>query len=389
MSSGLLARDSGLPIDFERMRRDRFQHVLEAMERHNLDVLIVGKPANTRYITGANTNTNIAGARGFSPSVIVIRERREFHIMTWWDAGVPPTVPRDHLFPASWNPAHMIENVKKAIGTTKGQRIGTDLMSAMFAKLLSHAMPKAAIANGERAMLEARAVKTPEETECLRTAIDISEGALVATITSLRPGVTERDLLGTFEKAATGYSVTFPLVQGGFCVQPKQGSGTPIHFLSTERPIQPGDMVTMSSGFSYMGYDADVGRTWVCGAPPTTQQKALFSRWRAALDGMLDACRAGRTGADLHTAFRKAEPGVTPPAPLAHGSGMGIEPPLVGTELGEAFEQSWRLAPGMVITLQPYVWQEGVGGILAKETVLITAEGHELLTHLSHGPLGD
>ncbi len=387
MSTGLLARDSGAPIDFERMRRDRFQRVLEAMERHSLDVLIAGKPGNARYITGANTNTNIAGARGFSPSVIVIRERREFHIMTWWDAGVPASVPRDRLFPISWNPSRMIENVKKAIGTTQGQRIGVDLMSALFAGLISQALPKASLTGGEKAMVEARAVKTPEEIECLRTAIDISEGALAVAITSLRPGVTERDLLGTFEKAATGYGVTFPLVQGGFCVQPKHARGTPMHFLSTERPVQSGDMVTMSSGFSYMGYDADVGRTWVCGTPPAARQKALFSRWRAALDAMREACRPGSTAASLRKAFLRAEPGAAPSAPLAHGSGMGIEPPLVGTELGEAFEQSWKLAPGMVITLQPYIWQEGVGGVLAKETALITAEGHELLTHLSHGPL--
>jgi Xaa-Pro aminopeptidase len=388
--STLLARDTGHPVDFERMRRDRFQRVLEAMERRDLDVLLAGKPANARYITGANTNTNIAGARGFSPSVVVVRERREFHIMTWWDAGVPVSVPRERLFPISWNPANTIENLKRLFGSAKARRIGVDLLSPLYAGLLSQAFPHAAIANGEAALLEARAVKTPDEIECLRTAIAISEGALATAIASLRPGTSERALLGIFEKAATAYGVTYPVSQGGFCVQPLHGEQAtpPLRFLVDERPVRSGDLATISGGFSYMGYDADIGRTWLCDAAPSSAHKALFARWRAACDAMLDECLPGRTAAGIHAAYAKAEPGVAPQAPIAHGSGMGIEPPLVGASLGETVERSWSLAPGMVVTLQPYVWQRGVGGILAKETVLITTSGPQRLTRLSHGPLG-
>lgn len=391
MTTGLIARDTGSPIDFERMRRDRFQRVLDAMERHALDILLVGKPANARYITGANTNTNIAGGRGFSPSVVVLRERKDFHIMTWWDAGVPKSVPRANLFPASWNPANTLQNLKRIIGASQARRIGVDLMSPLYAGLLSQAFPQASVVNGEAALLEARAVKTPEELDCLRAAIAISEGALASTIAAIRPGRTERDLLGTFEKAATVYGVTFPISQGGFCIQPLSGhrDRPPLRFLSSDRPLRAGDLVTMSSGFSYMAYDADIGRTWPCKAAPTRAQKSLFSRWRAAFDAMLAECKPGRAAADIHAAYRNAEPGVTPPAPIAHGSGLGIEPPIIATPLGEGVERSWKLAPGMLITLQPYVWQKGVGGILAKETVLITAAGPELLTALPHGPLAD
>ncbi len=396
-TTGLMALETGDPIDFDRMRRERLQRALAAMERHGLDVLLLAKPANVRYVAGSR-NLWTASRRPFSPSAIVLRDRAEVHLMSLWDFGIPRAIPRQHLFPSSWNPAHLMESVSRIVGPSRRGRIGVDQMSPRFSALLSEAFPQASVVDGATAMGEARAVKTAEEIECLGTAIAIAEAALMEAIGALRPGVPESTLLGVFERRATDFGVTSPAFQGGFCVQPAERGAAndatrtapPMRQMTSQRPVQAGELATMSGGVHYAGYESDVGRTWLCGDAGAANsvveaQRTLYRRWNGACQLMAEQCRPGKTAADLRRAFQKSE--ILPRAPIAHGAGLGFEPPIVGTDLGEEVEEACVLQPGMVLVLQPYVWEEGVGGFWAKETVLITDDGHRRLTRLPHGPL--
>jgi Xaa-Pro aminopeptidase len=57
--------------------------------------------------------------------------------------------------------------------------------------------------------------------------------------------------------------------------------------------------------------------------------------------------------------------------------------------LGPDLEKSWVLEPGMVLSVAPYVWEEGVGGFRASETLLITTTGHDKISDFPHGPLAE
>ena len=56
--------------------------------------------------------------------------------------------------------------------------------------------------------------------------------------------------------------------------------------------------------------------------------------------------------------------------------------PFVGTDLGEEFDESLVLAPGMVLVLEPVIWDDGHGGFRAEEIVAVTDDGADVLTHL-------
>jgi hypothetical protein len=62
---------------------------------------------------------------------------------------------------------------------------------------------------------------------------------------------------------------------------------------------------------------------------------------------------------------------------------MGTEPPLVGGALGPEHAETETLDDGMVLVLQGYIWERGVGGYLGGETVLVTADGPVRLSRIA------
>ena len=392
---GLQGVDYEERIDFARLRADRFRRCLDAMERHGLDALILGKPWNARYAAGFR-NTYVAGKRGFSPTAIVIRESREIHLFTHNADGVPPTVPLDHLHLPHWDPANTTASVKKILGPVARGRIGVDAMSPVYAELFKREMPHAAFVDGEVPMREARAIKTHEEIECLKISLAVAEAGMYAVVSSLEPGTTERALVGVFGEAIARLGVTIPAVDGTFCVVPTSGDElmtrrwgkAPFRELVEDRPLAAGDLVALTSGALYLGYASDVGRTWLCGDEGVSaQRRDLHRRWVEVYEAMELACRPGNTGADVWRAAATVNP--PSPMPLAHGIGLGFEPPVIGLDQGRDLDQEWVMQPGMVLVLQPYVWREGVGGVLSKETILITEDGCRRLSNFPYGPLSD
>ena len=102
---------------------------------------------------------------------------------------------------------------------------------------------------------------------------------------------------------------------------------------------------------------------------------------------MIDACRPGAAPELLRDAWvATGEP--LPPVLLAHGVGLGVEPPIVGGALGPAVTDDSPLHAGTVLVLQGYVWERGVGGYLGSETVHVTADGPAILSRIGD-PLRD
>jgi Xaa-Pro aminopeptidase len=160
---------------------------------------------------------------------------------------------------------------------------------------------------------------------------------------------------------------------------------------SAEGELRDGDVLWVDTGIAYEGYVSDFGRTWIVGREPSAAQQRLFDRWRAVVARVLGVLRAGATASDLTAAALAGEP--RPPwlrhLYLAHGAGLdSAEMPLVGTDLGEHFDRSLRLETGMVVVLEPVVWEEGVGGHRAEESFVVTESGWERLSDHPFSPFG-
>lgn len=127
------------------------------------------------------------------------------------------------------------------------------------------------------------------------------------------------------------------------------------------------------------GYAAECERTFFT-APPTAEERGRFELMQAARQLATRLARPGAACSDIDAAVNAflAEKGWTPSLRLhrtGHGFGLGNhEPPWIAEGSTDV------LAADMVISIEPGLYQEGVGGYRHSDTFLVTDEGLQRLT---------
>lgn len=328
---------------------DRLERTALEMERADIDVLVLGREGNARFVSGAN-RLSLAGTRAFAPGCVVVRETRAVHLLSITDDGVPADIPPDRFYPISWNPMNLVGAVAAAPGAAGVRRIGVDGLTPLFDQLLTAAFPDAELVDGEAMMRRVRRVKSADDVAAVRAAVAVVEHALTAVVDALRPGARERDLLGVFEEAHCAQGATVPAFQGAFCVV---DDGAARRFV-TDRAVEAGDIVAMRVGVLVDGWEGSLARTWPVGDAGAEDRKRLRD-WKAAWSPLLDGVRAGGAVGDL-----QAVDGAT-----VDGVGLGYE------ELAD----DDVLEPGMVVAVG--LERDGVVGA---DMVLMGPDAPELLT---------
>ncbi|WP_347220824.1 M24 family metallopeptidase [Mycolicibacterium poriferae] len=362
-----------IEADGPALRFSRRERALAQMEAHDLDVLVLGRQANVRYISGA-PQLWVVGTRPFGPICEFVRETGEIHLNSTWDEGIPAEIPHENLYGFAWNPMTLVGILQNIKGAETFRRVGTDALTPMFAQLLPMAFPNAELVDAEQAMQAARRIKTPEEVAALRNALVIAEKGLAAGVAALSAGTNEKALAGTILEAEAAGGVSTPATQDAAWVTSKQH---PWRRAEGDGRVRDGDLVVLSAGVLADGYVAEVARTLVVGEP-TEAVTALYRRRDELWDRLVAACRPGATTSTLLDAYQQAGEAL-PAMPVAHGLGLGFDPPVVSPGL-RATAETDVLEQGMVLALTAYVWEQGVGAVLTRDAVLITAEGAEILS---------
>ncbi|OCB09439.1 Xaa-Pro aminopeptidase [Mycolicibacterium porcinum] len=355
------------------LRVSRRERAVAQMEAHDLDALVLGRQANVRYISGA-PQLWVVGTRPFGPICTFVRATGEIHLNSTWDEGIPEEIPHENLYGFAWNPMTLVDVLRGIKGSDSAWRIGTDALTPTFAKLLPMAFPNAELVDGEEAMRAARRVKTAEEIQALRRALTVAEEGLARGVSELVAGTTEKRLAGAILEAEAAGGVSTPATQDAAWVTSKDH---PWRRAQGDGRVSEGDLVALSAGVLADGYVAEVGRTVSVGEP-TDAVRALYRRRDDLWDRLIDACRIGNPTSALLDAYEQAgEP--LPAMPVAHGLGLGFDPPVVAPNL-RATAEADILEEGMVLAMTAYVWEQGVGAVFTRDAVVVGANGPEVLT---------
>lgn len=340
-------------------------------------MLVVGREANARYISGA-PRLWTAGSRAFGPGCVLVRATGAVHLLSTWDEGIPDEIPHENLYGITFNTMNFVKVLQGVDGAATARHIATDGLTPGFAQLLPMAFPSAELVDGEQLMRRVRSVKTPGEVTAIRASIGVAERALAATEAVLGPGVTERQLTGVFMEAMASDGVTTPAGQDVAWITSREH---PWQRVGRDKPVRPDDLVAFDAGIISGGYSGEVGRTHAVDGIESVDGD-LIRQWRDLRDRLMAACRAGAPLTDLLDAY-DATGVARPPVPVARGLGLGFDLPLATHALPRTAGQQC-LKAGMVFAVAAYVWKEGVGAVYGQDPLVMTATGPELL---STGPI--
>jgi Xaa-Pro aminopeptidase len=220
-----------------------------------------------------------------------------------------------------------------------------------------------------------RLVKTPEEVQNIKEAAKIADKAFAHILTYIKPGITELAVaneLDFYMRSLGAAGVSFDTI-----VASGVRSALP-HGVASDKVIEKGDMVTLDFGAYYKGYCSDITRTIAVGEPGEKMREVYDVVLRAQLNGV-KKIKAGLTGKEADALTRDIITEAGYGSYFGHSTGHGI-----GLEVHEGPTLSMRgeqkLEPGMVVTVEPGIYLEGVGGVRIEDDVLITEYGCEILT---------
>ena len=230
-----------------------------------------------------------------------------------------------------------------------------------------------------------REIKSPGEIAFLTKAIDLFVDSHLAAMQMMRPGLYEYQVAAKMVEVhamggseAEGYA---PIVGAG-------PNSVALHYDKLARKIEDGDIVVLDVGAQYAGYSADITRTLPANGKFTARQREIYdivlgaqNAALAALKPGINLCKKGDKSAfkisyEYINSHGKDRHGKSLGQYYIHGLGHDI-----GLDVHDPGQYCEPLQPGMVVTMEPgiYIPEENLG-VRIEDDVLITAEGHKLLS---------
>jgi Xaa-Pro dipeptidase len=393
-------------LDLSRMRRERYARLTAEMQRRGAGAALLIIPSNVAYACGARGAMADGDRSNLERSVVIaVKGQAAPHLFTAYPEGAPPELPADHLHPPLYPDLEdgvraLADSLREIAGAQLKDGLAIDEYTAAMYSSLPQLLEHVQISDATPMLHAIRLCKTADEIECIRRAQRINELAMYDVQAAARPGVRQNELMGLFLRRIFELGATANIVDPIW--QPmapalKWGPHTvngDIGFplTSTDRILREGDVLWVDTGIIYQGYASDFGSTWLVShrPRPNPRQRDQFKHWRDVCDAVLDSIKPGATGRSLTRAATAAAGGRKPWMQhlyLIHGIGAdSAEMPLIGSNLGEEFDESIVLGPGMVMVMEPAIWEDGHAGYRAEVIVAVTENGCRELTDYSYFP---
>ncbi|MBC7329910.1 aminopeptidase P family protein [bacterium] len=225
-----------------------------------------------------------------------------------------------------------------------------------------------------------RIIKKDWEIERMRKAQALAEEAVSHCLNILKEGICEKDLAREFEFYVKGKGAELAFES---IVAFGERSALP-HAKPTERKLKKGDIVLMDVGARVDGYCSDMTRVFFFGKPEDELLKmfnAVLEAQNRAIEGIREGKKCGEIDALARECLNEKGYGELFTHSLGHGIGREVhEMP------GLAPNSKERLVSSAIVTVEPGIYVEGLGGIRIEDMVLVGKKSCEDLTHFPKEP---
>jgi Xaa-Pro aminopeptidase len=372
-----------LPSVIPRLARAR-----AAIRTLALDALVVSHLPNIQYLTGFSGTAGLIVLTATECLLIVdFRYRAAARALIASDPALAKHI-RVVVPDQSYD-----ETLAEVLKDARARRIGVEaawmpvsrfnrLSAALAASaptpLRSHDACPALVAT-ERIIENARMVKDQDEIAKLREAGRLIGDAAPRAVALAAPGRSEIDVAAELDVLMK--RVGFERTAFETIVASGPNSALP-HARPTNRVLREGDAVVLDFGGVYDGYCVDLTRTVQLGNAGADFRR-LFAAVAEAQQAAIACVRPGVNASQVDAAARAVLGRYGLEEAFGHGTGHGLglavhEEPRIGK--ARPGVPDVPLEPGMVFTIEPGVYVDGIGGVRLEDDVLVTSVGCEVLT---------
>ena len=344
----------------------RIHRLRQALDAAGASALLETHPPNVYYLTGFSGDS---GALFVQPAAVTLFTDGRFTIQAKEETrGVRVHIHKGPLLEAVGNSLRAWKRQKVAVAPARLTLAGWKTLRKTAGANLKWLAIDGLVEN-------LRAVKDASEIDLIRDAARVGSVVMQEAIHLIRPGVSELDIAAEIgyrmrQRGASGESFESIVAAGPRSALP--------HARPTARRIGKNELVVLDLGAILRHYCSDLTRTVYVGkAPARVRQlyRAVLDAQAAAGAALKSGVTCGAIDAAARNFLRRKGLGRY----FVHSTGHGI-----GLEIHEdpriARDQKKLLETGNVVTLEPGIYIEGIGGIRIEDDALVTPRGAEILT---------
>ncbi|WP_035297961.1 M24 family metallopeptidase [Brevibacillus thermoruber] len=342
----------------------RLERLRDALSQLGADALITEKKENRFYLSG------FTGSTGW----VIVTEKEAFLVTDFrYIEQAQEQAPHFRVVNNERKPVEALARVLKEAGV-KRLAFESSVSFGTYQEW-SKAFDGVELVPTSGLMEKLRMYKDASELAIIREAVRIADEAYQHIQGYIKPGVREVDValeLEFFMRKRGAEAAAFDIIVASGV------RGALPHGRASEKVIQAGEMVTLDYGAAYKGYNSDITRTLSVGEPDPKLKEIYDIVLRAQIAGV-EALKPGVTGKEADAVTREIITAAGYGDAYGHSAGHGL-----GVEVHELPNLSavspFVLEPGMLVTMEPGIYISGLGGVRIEDDVLITADGHEVLT---------
>jgi Xaa-Pro dipeptidase len=355
----------------------RYQAIREAMERGNLDAILV---------SGARGSSEVHYLSNYlaqSPCWLLFPREGAATVFIHFFNHQPCAKAQSVVEDVRWYgpapiPTLADEIRRRDLAKSKIGLVSMRSMAYGHVTEVQRLFPQVEFVEFGPAFSRIRRVRSEEELGYLRRSGCLTDLACEALEQRLRPGLTEQDILSIVYQSYI-----------------KNGGEPGIHFIATTRMDQPdrfvpwqkttprvietGSVVITELTVSYWGYSTQIHRPFAIGREPSLLYRKLFDTAFACYENIRKICKPGTKSEDLVAASSVIEEnGFTTHDSVFHGE-AGKSPEL-GTRSAAHPLEPWTLVENMVHVIQPNpITRDFKAGLQLGAAVIVKPDGGEPL----------
>lgn len=351
----------------------RVSRVREAMDAHEVEVLLITDLLAIRWLTGFAGSAGTLLVNRFDTTLVTdgryAHQAREQMSASGATTGVIEVR----------SVAAGVDAIMDMVG--RYQRVGLDLDHISVRMYERVRLAGLTIVDAGAFLADARRVKDAAELERIEQACRAADDALaiVSPLLLSASRLTERDVRDELEYRMRLFGADGPSYDT--IVASGENAAFP-HHRPTDRRIVEGDCVLIDVGALVDGYHSDMTRTFLIG-DVDGELRRMYDAVARVHEVVRESIRSGITGEAVDAQCRQA---FGEDADLfVHGVGHGV-----GLHIHESpwLRKGWDhpLRIGEVVTVEPGLYRVGLGGVRIEDLVVVEPTGCRTLTHSPKDP---